>query len=164
MSPYIIVTASTNDPAKSDTLDPAAMSGLELLRAWSANPGLDRPSIGRLLGMRPVLVNEGEVHFAVTPKPDFANPLGTVHGGICATLLDSVMGCAVHTTLPAGVGYTTLELKINYIRTVQVDADELTGVGTVIHVGGRTATAEGKVFSADGKLVAHGSTTCMVFR
>ena len=114
--------------------------------------------------MRPVLINEGEVHFAVTPKADFANPLGTVHGGICATLLDSVMGCAVHTTLPAGVGYTTLELKINYIRTVAVDADELTGIGTVIHVGGRTATAEGKVFSADGKLVAHGTTTCMVFR
>lgn len=161
MQPYIIMTTSTNTSAATD---PSAMSGLELLRAWQSTPDDDRPSIGRLLGMRPVRIEEGEVHFAVTPKADFANPLGTVHGGICATLLDSVMGCAVHTTLPAGVGYTTLELKVNYIRSVALDADELTGVGTVIHVGGRTATAEGKVFSADGKLVAHGTTTCIVFR
>ena len=71
---------------------------------------------------------------------------------------------APSTTLPAGAGYTTLELKVNYIRAVQTDDGELTGVGEIIHVGGRTATAEGKVFSADGKLVAHGSTTCIVFR
>lgn len=70
----------------------------------------------------------------------------------------------MHTTLPAGVGYTTLELKINYIRSVAVDAGELTAVGTVIHAGRKTATAEGKVFSDDGKLVAHGTTTCIVFR
>ncbi len=145
--------------------DPTALSGLELLRAWQAGgAGADRPSIGRLLGMVPKQIDEGSVTFAVTPQPDFANPLGTVHGGICATLLDSVMGCAVHTTLPAGVGYTTLELKVNYIRSVAVDAGELTGVGTVIHAGRTTATAEGKVFSHDGKLVAHGTTTCIVFR
>lgn len=161
MQPYIIMTTTTND---SHATDPSQMSGLELLRAWQATPGDNRPSIGRLLGMRPVRIDSGEVHFAVTPKPDFANPLGTVHGGICATLLDSVMGCAVHTTLPAGVGYTTLELKVNYLRSVALDAGELTGIGTVIHVGGRTATAEGKVFSSDGLLVAHGTTTCMVFR
>ena len=151
--------------AQTDTsTDPTALSGLQLLRAWAAHPDDERPSIGRLLGMRPVRVDEGAVSFAVTPQPDFANPLGTVHGGICATLLDSVMGCAVHTTLPAGAGYTTLELKVNYIRAVQTDDGELTGVGEIIHVGGRTATAEGKVFSADGKLVAHCSTTCIVFR
>ena len=153
---------STSDTAAPS--DPTAMSGLQLLRAWADNPDDGRPSIGRLLGMRPVRVDEGSVSFAVTPQPDFANPLGTVHGGICATLLDSVMGCAIHTTLPAGAGYTTLELKVNYIRAVQTDDGELTGVGEIIHVGGRTATAEGKVFSADGKLVAHGSTTCIVFR
>lgn len=159
------MTETTSTRTDSPRTDPLAMSGLELMRAWQT--GLDhqdQPSIGRLLGMRPVAIEEGAVTFAVTPQPDFANPLGTVHGGICATLLDSVMGCAVHTTLPAGVGYTTLELKVNYIRAVATDADELTGVGTVIHSGGRTATAEGKVFSADGKLVAHGTTTCIVFR
>ncbi|MFW0789278.1 PaaI family thioesterase [Gordonia sp. CPCC 205333] len=155
---------STPESAPSHTADPLSFSGLELMRAWAANPGLDHPSIGRLLGMRPVSIDEGTVSFAVTPKPDFANPLGSVHGGICATLLDSVMGCAVHTTLPAGVGYTTLELKVNYIRTVSVDASDLTGVGTTIHVGRRTATAEGKVFSAEGKLVAHGTTTCIILR
>ncbi|NDK89985.1 PaaI family thioesterase [Gordonia desulfuricans] len=159
MQPYITMTTSTEPIG-----DPTQMSGLELLRAWQAAPHHDQPGIGRLLGMRPASIEEGEVRFVVTPKPDFSNPLGTVHGGICATLLDSVMGCAVHTTLPAGVGYTTLELKVNYIRSVALDAGELTGVGTVIHVGGRTATAEGKVFSADGKLVAHGTTTCIVFR
>ncbi|MGV9670218.1 MULTISPECIES: PaaI family thioesterase [unclassified Gordonia (in: high G+C Gram-positive bacteria)] len=158
MQPYIIMT-TTNTPDS----DPAQLSGLELLRAWQFGSD-ERPSIGRLLGMRPVRIDEGDVEFVVTPKPDFSNPLGTVHGGICATLLDSVMGCAIHTTLPAGVGYTTLELKVNYIRSVPLDADDLTGIGTVIHVGGRTATADGKVFTADGKLVAHGSTTCMVFR
>lgn len=160
MQPYIIMSETAPIPT-----DPLAMSGLDLLRAWMLDPERDaRPSIGRLLGMTPKRVDEGSVTFTVAPQPDFANPLGTVHGGICATLLDSVMGCAVHTTLPAGVGYTTLELKVNYIRSVAVDAGELTGEGTVIHVGGRTATAEGKVFSADGKLVAHGTTTCIVFR
>ncbi|NMO00724.1 PaaI family thioesterase [Gordonia sp. TBRC 11910] len=148
----------------STPLDPRSASGLELMQAWAANPGLDRPSIGRLLGMRPVAIGEGTVTFTVTPKPDFANPLGSVHGGICATLLDSVMGCAVHTTLPAGVRYTTLELKVNYIRSVALDADDLTAVGTVIHSGRSTATADGKVFAADGKLVAHGTTTCIILR
>ncbi|WP_238421827.1 PaaI family thioesterase [Gordonia sp. 'Campus'] len=160
MQPCIVMSTSADTAT-----DPTALSGLELLRAWQAGgAGADRPSIGRLLGMVPKQIDEGSVTFAVTPQPDFANPLGTVHGGICATLLDSVMGCAVHTTLPAGVGYTTLELKVNYIRSVAVDAGELTGVGTVIHAGRTTATAEGKVFSHDGKLVAHGTTTCIVFR
>lgn len=137
-------------------------SGLELLRAWMEHQDENSPSIGRLLGMRPVKVDKGEVRFSVTPKPDFANPIGTVHGGINATMLDSVMGCAVHTALPPGATYSTLELKVNYIRTVKIDDPELTAIGTTIHVGRRTATAEGKVFSADGKLVAHGSTTCIV--
>ena len=158
MPSYIVMSIDT------ETSDPSALSGLALLQAAMRDPDPDRPGIWRLLGMTAKEIEEGRVSFAVTPKADFANPLGTVHGGICATLLDSVMGCAVHTTLPAGVGYTTLELKINYIRAVAVDAGELTATGTVIHVGGRTATAEGKVFSDDGKLVAHGSTTCIVFR
>ncbi len=139
-------------------------------------PGIAARLAGRRRGHRPAEYRPPAGHGAQRdrgrhrdlrghpPNPTSPTPLGTVHGGICATLLDSVMGCAVHTTLPAGVGYTTLELKVNYIRTVAVDAGELTGVGTVIHAGRTTATAEGKVYSDDGKLVAHGTTTCIVFR
>jgi uncharacterized protein (TIGR00369 family) len=97
-------------------------------------------------------------------QPDFANPMGTVHGGIAATLLDAVTGSAVHTTLPAGVAHTTLELKVNYIRAVQTDGQTLTAGGTIIHAGRRTATAEGKVVDQQGNLVAHGTTTCMILR
>ena len=105
----------------------------------------DLPSIGRLLGMRFDEIEEGHVVMSLDTRRDFSNPLGTVHGGICATLLDSVMGCAVHTHLDAGVGYTTLELKVNYIRAVATDAVTLVATGTTIHVGCRVATAEGKV-------------------
>ncbi len=92
------------------TPDLTAMTGLEQLRWIQAERSPDTPSIGRLLGMRFDEVDHGRVVMSVDTRPDFANPLGTVHGGIPATLLDSVVGCAVHSTLPAGVGYTTLEL------------------------------------------------------
>lgn len=144
-------------------ISPESMSGLELLR-WMTSQEDPRPNIGSFLGMTIEKLDEGSVTFAIKPRPEFSNPLGTMHGGICATLLDSVMGCAVHTTLPAGVGYSTLELKLNYIRTVRLDAEELTAHGTVIHVGRQTATAEGKVFDSRGKLVAHGTTTCIIVR
>lgn len=144
-------------------LDPSALTGLELLRAMTsaADP---RPNIGALLGMTIERLDFGEVVFALRTRPDFANPLGITHGGICATILDSVMGCAVHTTLDAGIGYTTLELKVNYIRSVSVDDRLLTATGTVVHAGRRTATAEGKVLDEQGKLVAHATTTCLILR
>jgi len=138
------------------------MSGLDLMRWVQTERPADVPSIGRLLGMRFDEVEHGRVVISLDTQPDFANPLGNTHGGIAATLLDSVMGCAVHTTLAAGVGYTTLELKVNYIRTVPVDGRTLRAEGTVLHVGRRVATAEGKVLDERGKLVAHGSTTCMI--
>ncbi|MFC9964293.1 PaaI family thioesterase [Nocardia ignorata] len=142
--------------------DPAQMSGLQLLRAMSALPLDQVPSIGRLLGMSVLELEEGRVTLAIETRPDFANPLGTVHGGICATLLDSVMGTAVHTTLAPGLGYSTLELKVNFIRTVATDGQRLTATGTIVHVGRRTATAEGRVLDERGKLVAHGTTTCII--
>lgn len=148
-------------PDTPDTLDPARMSGLELLRSAAANDD-EVASIGRLLGMRFTEIDHGRVVMSLNTQPDFANPHGTVHGGIAATLLDSVMGCAVHTTLPAGVGYTTLELKVNYLRAAGLDGELLTGEGTTIHVGRRTATAEGRVRDSAGKLVAHGTTTCLI--
>lgn len=138
------------------------MTGLELLR-WVKTERPDHiPSIGRLLGMRLDAVERGHVVLSLDTRPDFANPLGTVHGGIAAALLDSALGSAVHTTLPARVGYTTLELKVNYIRAVGTDGEKLTAEGTVIHAGRRTATAEGKVVDSRGRLVAHATTTCLI--
>ncbi|WP_405634686.1 PaaI family thioesterase [Streptomyces sp. NBC_00056] len=144
------------------TTDLTAMTGLELMRWMQAERPTDIPSIGRLLGMRIDEVDHGRIVISLDTRPDFANPLGTVHGGIAATLLDSVMGCAVHTTLPAGAGYTTLELKVNYIRAARTDGQILTAEGNVIHDGRRTATAEGKVLDDQGKLIAHATTTCMI--
>lgn len=144
-------------------IDFAQLSGLELLRTAMSMPGRP-PFIGDLLGMEAESLEEGKVVFTLDTRPDFANPLGTTHGGICATLLDSVMGCAVHTTLEAGVGYTTLELKVNYIRAVPTNGRKLTATGTTIHVGRTTATAEGRVVDDQGKLVAHATTTCVIFR
>ena len=145
------------------TFDPRTMTGLELLTLMSSQS----PSpigIGSLLGMNVDQVGHGEVVFSLETRPDFSNPLGAVHGGICATLLDSVMGCAVHSTLDAGVGYSTLELSVNYIRSVPTDGSRLIATGTTIHVGRTTATAEGRVVDEQGRLVAHGTTTCIVQR
>ena len=144
--------------------DLTAMTGLELLRWLQATDqeGLDRPSIRRLIGMRFDEIEHGRVVMSLDTRPDFTNPLVTVHGGIAATLLDSVMGCAVHTTLPAGVSYTSLEIKVNYIRAARTDGQTLTATGSVVHVGRRTATAEGKVLDGNGKLIAHATTTCLV--
>ncbi|RFU37543.1 PaaI family thioesterase [Actinomadura logoneensis] len=119
--------------------------------------------VGALLGMTAEALEPGRVVFGLTPDPKFANPLGTVHGGVLSTLLDSAMSCAVHTTLPEGAGYTTLELKVNFVRAVPVQGGRLTCEGTTVHVGRRVATAEGRVLDGDGRLVAHGTATCMVF-
>ncbi|MFR9750959.1 PaaI family thioesterase [Nocardia sp. 004] len=145
------------------TLDLAELSGLELLR--TALTGTNRPpSIVDLLGMDIEELEYGKAVMALRTRPDFANPLGTTHGGICATLLDSVMACAVHTTLEAGIGYTTLELKVNYIRSAPTDGQRLTATGSTIHVGRTTATAEGQVVDEQGRLIAHATTTCVIFR
>ena len=154
--------AMTTTDEYNATKDPAQMTGLQLLRAMAALPRDQIPSIGRLLGTTVTELEEGRVTIALDTRPDFANPLGTVHGGICATLLDSVMGTAVHTTLGPGIGYSTLELKVNYIRAVTTDGRRLTATGTTIHVGRQTATAEGRVTDERGKLVAHGTTTCII--
>ncbi|MGV0584499.1 PaaI family thioesterase [Mycobacteroides chelonae] len=145
------------------TIEIENLSGLELLKSMGGAPE-STPPISRLLGMQLEEINFGSVAFSVVTRPEFANPLGTLHGGICATLLDSVMGCAVHSTLEAGIGYGTLELKVNYVRTVATDGEKLIATGTVLHPGRRVATAEGKVVDSQGRLVAHGTTTVMVYR
>jgi uncharacterized protein (TIGR00369 family) len=138
------------------------VTGLEFLRAIGAGE-LPGAPIAELLGIAPVEVEEGRVVFEAVPEPRHYNPIGTVHGGLAATLLDSAMGCAVHSTLPAGVGYTTVELKVNFTRPITSDTGRILCEGTIVHRGGRVATAEGRVFEeATGKLLAHGTTTCLI--
>jgi uncharacterized protein (TIGR00369 family) len=120
--------------------------------------------IASLINMALETLEPGRVVFTLETRPDFGNPLGTLHGGICSTLLDSAMGCAVHAALPEGASYTTLELKVNFVRPVRLDGVKLRCEGTTIHLGGRVATTEGRVTDDQGRLVAHGTSTCMVFR
>jgi uncharacterized protein (TIGR00369 family) len=138
------------------------MTGLELLRAIAAGDAPGAP-IADLMGFEPVEAEEGRVVFAAVPGPQHYNPLGAVHGGLAATLLDSAMGCAVHSTLPEGKAYTTLELKVNYTRPITSETGRILCEGTVVHRGGRVATAEGRVVAErTGKLLAHGTTTCLI--
>ena len=118
--------------------------------------------IATLLGMRPVLIEHGEVVFVADASATFANPFGTVHGGIIATLLDSAMTVAVVTVLPDGATTTTLGLEVKYLRPVAVDAGELRAEGVVVHAGRRVATAEGRLLDSDGRLLATATTTCLV--
>jgi uncharacterized protein (TIGR00369 family) len=117
-----------------------------------------------LVGMRIAEIGEGRVVFAGEPAENQYNPMGTVHGGILALLLDSAMGSSVQSMLPPGTSYTTLELKVNYLRPVISQTGTLYGEGKLIHLGNRTATAEGRLTDEAGKLYAHGTTTCLIFR
>ncbi len=140
----------------------ATMSGLELLEGMIAGrfPG---PPIMQLIGFRLAEVDSGRAVFEGTPSLAHYNPLGTVHGGYAATLLDSCMGCAVHTTLPKGMGYTTLEFKVSLVRALTADTGPVRAEGKIISGGRRVATAEGRLTDAQGRLLAHATTTCLVF-
>ena len=138
------------------------MTGLELLRAIAAGDAPGAP-IAALMGFEAVEAEEGRVVFAAIPTAELYNPIGTVHGGFAATLLDSAMGCAVHSTLAEGVGYTTLELKVNYTRAITKDTGRVVCEGRIVHRGGRVATADGRIVAVEsGKLLAHGTTTCLI--
>jgi uncharacterized protein (TIGR00369 family) len=139
------------------------MSGLEFLGAIQ-NGELPLPPMCELVGFEPAEVEEGRVVFECTPAECHYNPIGVVHGGLACTLFDSAMGCAVHTMLPAGVGYTTVELKVNFLRPITLNTGRLLCEGTTIHVGGHIATAEARLLDTSGKLYGHATTTCMIFR
>lgn len=145
-----------------DPGDVAGLSGLEALRLMR-DGRLPAPPMARLARMRLVRVEEGEVAFAGEPDETMLNPLGTVHGGWTATLLDSAMACAVHATLKPGEGYTTLEFKLNFVRAVLPGSGAVRAEGRVIHRARRTATSEGRLLDAQGRLLAHGTETCLVF-
>lgn len=140
-----------------------SLSGLEYLQKIVAGE-LPRPPIGILMNFALEELSKGSAVFAVEPAEYHYNPIGVVHGGVAATLLDSAMGCAVHSTLPAGAGYTTLEIKVNYVRPMTVATGLVRCEANVIHTGARTATAEGRILDKDGKLYAHATTTCLIFR
>ena len=139
-------------------------SGLEIWQAIAAGE-LPRPPVGALVDFSIPHVEEGRIAFAAPTAEWMLNPLGTVHGGVITTMLDSAVGCAVHTTLPVGVGYTTLEIKVNFLRAVPADAGNLIAEGKVVHRGGTVATAEGRLTSeSDGRLLAHATTTCLILK
>jgi uncharacterized protein (TIGR00369 family) len=140
----------------------ADMSGLEIMRAMLAGE-LPYPHIAETLDFALLQVDKGRAVFQGTPQLKHYNPLGSVHGGWYATLLDSALGCAVHTMLEPGQGYTTAELGINIVRAASARSGPLRAIGKVIHCGRQLATAEAKIVGADGKLYAHGTTTCLVF-
>lgn len=137
------------------------LSGLDYLQKL-IHGELPPPPIAVLLNFRLSEIAEGRAVFVCDPAEYHYNPIGLVHGGLAATLLDSAMGCAVHSTLPAGVGYTTLEIKVNYLRPLIPDRGRVTCEGALIHRGSRTATADGRVTDVDGRLYAHATTTCLL--
>jgi len=154
--------------ATDGTVDPVAiaargleLSGMDYINAIFGGE-LPPPPIAELMGFRGVEAEPGRAVFEMEPGPKHYNPIGSVHGGIALTLLDSAMGCAVHTTLDAGVRYTTLEVKTNFVRPITADTGLIRCEGTVLHKGSRIATAEGKLTDAAGRLLAHGSTTCLI--
>ena len=138
------------------------MSGLEFLRKIASGE-LPRPPITALIGFGLAEVEDGKVAFTSEPQRHHYNPIGSVHGGFAATLLDSCMSCAVQTRLPAGKGYTTLEFKINLVRGLTDQTGPVRAEGTAIQVGSRIGTAEGRIVDAEGRLYAHGTTTCLIF-
>jgi uncharacterized protein (TIGR00369 family) len=146
------------------TPDPAAVTGLQQLRAVFDPDRPERaPGIGKTMGFSIVELEEGRVVFGGHPDESVYNPIGTVHGGYAATLLDSAVGCAVHSALKAGQGYTTLELKVAYHRPITKDTGPVRAEGKVIQVRRRAAFAEGRLTDLEGRLYATATSTLLVF-
>lgn len=154
--------AGGGKPGLADPAMVAGKSGLEIMQAMLAGE-LPFPHIADTLDFSLVQVGPGKAVFQGTPQLKHYNPLGTVHGGWYATLLDSALGCAVHTMMPAGRAYTTAELGVNIVRAASHKTGPLRAIGTVLHCGRQLATAEARIVGPDGKLYAHATTTCLVF-
>ena len=140
----------------------AHRSGLDVMRAMLRGE-LPYPPIAKTLDFTIIEVGEGRAVFQGTPGPSHLNPMGGIHGGWYATLLDSALGCAVHTLMPPGRGYTTAELGVNLVRAIGNRAPRVRAEGKVLHCGRQLATAEAKLYGPDGTLYAHATTTCLVF-
>lgn len=138
-----------------------SMSGLEFLHGLMSGR-FPAPPIAEVLNFLLVEADNGRAVFEGFPSDRFRNPLGTVHGGWMSTMLDSALGCAVHSMLKAGQGFTTVDLAVSFVRAVHQSTGKMRCEAKVIHAGGRIATAEGRLVDAEGRLYAHGKTTCLV--
>ena len=154
-------TITWHDPAEAAALS-AGLSGLEILHRISSGliPG---PPAAALVGFEPTYVMPGRVVFAYEPREEHYNTLGAVHGGILTTVLDTVMGCAIHSKLEAGVAPVTIELKTSFVRPVTLASGPLRAEGTIVHPGSRVATAEAKLLDDDGTLFAHASSSWLIY-
>lgn len=155
-------TFQWKDPMQSAGLA-RTLPGLDFLRGIR-DGAIPNPPITDALDYTLTVVEPGLVVFEIEPKEFHYNPIGVVHGGVALTLLDSAMSCAVQTTLPAGTVYTTLELKVNLVRAITAKTGPMRAEGKVVHSGARSATAEGRFIDKDGKLYAHGVTTCFIMQ
>ncbi|MCC6213030.1 MAG: PaaI family thioesterase [Burkholderiales bacterium] len=154
------ITVTWQDPMQM-AQSARAMAGIDFLRG--VRDGTVQPApIQELIGMKLVEVEPGRAVWEVTPGERHYNPIGTVHAGVTATLLDSAMACAVHSSIPLGKGYTTLEFKLNLVSAVTIKSGALRAIGNVVHLGKSTATAEARLVDGAGKLYAHGTTTCII--
>lgn len=162
---YEAVVARMNAGAGAGLANPADIAGLTGLQQMQAmlDGKLPYPHIAATLDFSLVEIGEGRAVFQGQPQLKHYNPLGSVHGGWYATLLDSALGCAVHTVMPVGRAYTTAELGVNIVRAASFKSGPLRAIGTVLHAGRQLATAEARIVGPDGKLYAHATTTCLVF-
>ncbi|TQR73118.1 PaaI family thioesterase [Acinetobacter sp. RF14B] len=143
-------------------MNPKEMTGLQLLQAMAAGH-IPPASISQTIPMKPTVIESGQVTFEVQADQRHLNPLGGVHGGFAATVLDTVTGCAVHSALEAGIGYGTIDLNIKMCRPVPQN-QPLTAIGKLINMSKNLAISEGKIVDEDGKLYAHATATCMILR
>lgn len=139
------------------------LAGLDYLQAI-ADGKIPYPPLLQTLDFKAVSVTEGQAVFSFVPQKLHYNAIGTVHGGVISALLDTAMGCSLHSLLPAGTSYTTLELKTNFLKAVTLQSGELRAVGKVIHRGGRTALIEAQLLDNEDKLFAHGVSTCLILK
>ncbi|MGW7308451.1 PaaI family thioesterase [Streptomyces sp. NPDC054835] len=138
------------------------MAGLDFLREIAAGR-LPAAPLGALMGFRLDEVEHGRAVFGFEPGEEHYNPIGSVHGGVYATLLDSAAGCAVHSTLPQGMAYTSLDLSTRFLRPITKDTGKVRAIGTVLSQGRRTALAEAGLYDAQDRLLGHATSTCMIF-
>ncbi len=162
MEPIRTRTFTWDDPMRSAEAA-RTMSGIDFLRAM-VNGEIPVPPMAMTLDFQLLEVEPGRAVFGCEPAEFHYNPIGVVHGGLASTILDSAMGCAIHSTLPAGTGYTTIELHVNLLRPLTRDIGLVRCEAEVIHLGRQVATAQGRLLDANGKLYAHGTTTCMIFQ